>query len=312
MGQALQHGGTAGGPPQPRRGARRPRPARPHHRRRPAPAGSSVGPTPSPSPRPAARRSFCPPHRPRIWRGAGRLRGRLGGGSPTTWPARRRTSRTREASPAPALKACAMRSPPSRPPRSSPAASHAALLAPARRRRAATVDEPDRGQRPTSSSRYRHDADLADRCHDATARRCSRRSSDRSFVARTTAPRPSRAPSRAAVLTSRRRVWGAVRRSGPRACRGPAPTCRRRAVGDRTRRRGVMALCLDAACALLVADALPDATPRSLTDPCASSRCSAVPARPPEQARRRSGVDDPVGGHPVRCARSQPRCCQSS
>jgi len=70
----------------------------------------------------------------------------------------------------------------------------------------------------------------------------------------------------AAVVTSRRRVWALVRRTGAEGLLRPCPTCRTSAVGDREGRR-VLELCLDAACALLVADALPDACVDLLADP---------------------------------------------
>lgn len=61
---------------------------------------------------------------------------------------------------------------------------------------------------------------------------------------------------RAAVLTSRRRVWGLVRRSGAEGFGRYCNTCRRRNVDDSA--SWVLALTLDAACALLVADAIDD------------------------------------------------------
>jgi hypothetical protein len=65
---------------------------------------------------------------------------------------------------------------------------------------------------------------------------------------------------RAAVLTSRRRVWAMVRRSGAEAMSRPCHDCRRpeEAAVDEL----VLELCLDAACGLLVADAVDD----TLTD----------------------------------------------
>lgn len=60
----------------------------------------------------------------------------------------------------------------------------------------------------------------------------------------------------AAVLTSRRRVWGLVRRSGEEALGRYCGRCRRQPGGDTEQQ--VLELCLDAACALLVADAVDD------------------------------------------------------
>lgn len=64
----------------------------------------------------------------------------------------------------------------------------------------------------------------------------------------------------AAVLTSRRRVWALVRRSGTEALGRLCPTCQREPLDPDAQR--VLGLCLDAACALLVADAVDE----NLTD----------------------------------------------
>ena len=72
------------------------------------------------------------------------------------------------------------------------------------------------------------------------------------------------------MLTSRRRVWALVRRTGTeglsRPCVDCGPVTTRTADDDRETAR-VLALCLDAACALLVADALPDTSTGLLADP---------------------------------------------
>jgi hypothetical protein len=60
----------------------------------------------------------------------------------------------------------------------------------------------------------------------------------------------------AAVLTNRRRVWGLVRRSGAEGIGRYCSQCRTRSDDLDTSR--VLGLCLDAACALLVADAIDD------------------------------------------------------
>jgi hypothetical protein len=70
---------------------------------------------------------------------------------------------------------------------------------------------------------------------------------------------------RAAVLTSRRRVWGLVRRSGMEGLGRFCPRCRREPGGDEERL--VLELCLDAACALLVADTVDDTLIEVLTLP---------------------------------------------
>jgi hypothetical protein len=65
---------------------------------------------------------------------------------------------------------------------------------------------------------------------------------------------------RAAVLTSRRRVWAMVRRSGTEAMTRPCHDCR--GGDDHGFDDLVLELCLDAACGLLVADAVDE----TLTD----------------------------------------------
>jgi hypothetical protein len=60
----------------------------------------------------------------------------------------------------------------------------------------------------------------------------------------------------AAVLTNRRRVWGLVRRSGAEGIGRYCSQCRVRHDDADTMR--VLALCVDAACALLVSDAIDD------------------------------------------------------
>ena len=64
----------------------------------------------------------------------------------------------------------------------------------------------------------------------------------------------------AAVLTCRRRVWAMVRRSGMEAMSRPCRECRR--PEDTVVDESILELCLDAACGLLVADAVDD----TLTD----------------------------------------------
>lgn len=60
----------------------------------------------------------------------------------------------------------------------------------------------------------------------------------------------------AAVLTSRRRVWQLLRRSGAEGLNRYCTTCRQRGRDEDTKR--VVTLCVDAACGLLVAGALED------------------------------------------------------
>lgn len=123
---------------------------------------------------------------------------------------------------------------------------------------AATVGEPDLGQRsPEVKAVLAAMPVLARRCHDSRAassydailRASVSLDDDMRSVAREEAWQ-------AAVLTGRRRLWGLVRRSGAEGIGRYCPTCRTRSDDDDTAR--VLALCLDAACALLVADAIDD------------------------------------------------------
>jgi hypothetical protein len=83
----------------------------------------------------------------------------------------------------------------------------------------------------------------------------------------------------AAVLTSRRRLWGLVRRSGAEGMGRYCPRCRQRSSGEEA--AAVLTLCLDAACALLVADAIDDTFLDILTLPVTSL----IPGqRPPAEA----------------------------
>lgn len=133
-----------------------------------------------------------------------------------------------------------------------------------------TVDEPDLGP---ASSRVKALLgtlpSLASRCHDAQGRQLFDALVDRSFVGESDRAEAAASAFQAALLTSRRRVWAFVRRTGtdglsrPCFACGPVP----RTVDDDRETERVLALCLDAACALLVADALPDTTTQLLTDP---------------------------------------------
>jgi hypothetical protein len=98
---------------------------------------------------------------------------------------------------------------------------------------------------------------LATRCHDASAAALY----DEILQSTWTLDEDVRSVAReeawqAAVLTSRRRVWGLVRRSGAEGIGRYCGQCRMRHDDADTMR--VLALCLDAACALLVSDAIDD------------------------------------------------------
>jgi hypothetical protein len=145
---------------------------------------------------------------------------------------------------------------------------HAALLAPWRAVFPVDdVDETDLGGRAGQVKALLSALPrLATRCHDAAAAReyaalrdaCARVDEDVRSFARDDAWQ-------AAVLTSRRRVWSLVRRNGVEGMGRFCPQCRTRADGDEAAR--VLQLCLDAACGLLVADAIDETLLDSLTGP---------------------------------------------
>lgn len=110
---------------------------------------------------------------------------------------------------------------------------------------------------------------LSTRCHDAESRGLY----DALVRVATTVDNTLRQTARdeawrAAVLTSRRRVWAMVRRSGTEAMNRPCHGC-----GTRTDELGtdelVLELCLDAACGLLVTDTVDDTLTDVLTLPLA-------------------------------------------
>lgn len=149
---------------------------------------------------------------------------------------------------------------------------HAALIAPWRAvYPQPTVDQPDLGpQGDQVRALLAVLPRLAVRCHDAGGRALFDALVDRSFAEESERAEAAQVAFQAAVLTSRRRLWALVRRSGAEGLSRPCPVCRRPAdaVGaDERETQRVMALCLDAACALLVADTLPDETTALLTTP---------------------------------------------
>lgn len=147
---------------------------------------------------------------------------------------------------------------------------HTVLLAPWRSVfPQATVDEPDLGPRSEQVKELLALMPvLARRCHDSSSQVLFEELVDRSFVDESERAEALSTAFQAAVLTSRRRVWALVRRSGAEGLSRPCPACRRGpgAAADREVQR-VMTLCLDAACALLVSDTLPDSTTALLTAP---------------------------------------------
>jgi len=120
------------------------------------------------------------------------------------------------------------------------------------------VDEPDLGLRSADVKALLQAMPLlATRCHDSGAASMY----DTILAMSWTLDEDVRTVARdeawqAAVLTSRRRVWGLVRRSGAEGIGRYCSQCRTRCDDEDTGR--VLGLCLDAACALLVADAIDD------------------------------------------------------
>ena len=134
----------------------------------------------------------------------------------------------------------------------------------------ATVDEPDLGPRADQVKALLGLMPLlAGRCHDEAGRALFDALVDRSFADESDRAEAVESAFQAAVLTSRRRVWALIRRSGAEGLSRPCTSCGRGLASTDPQRehQRVMALCLDAACALLVADALPDATTSLLTAP---------------------------------------------
>ena len=107
---------------------------------------------------------------------------------------------------------------------------------------------------------------LSERCHDDAGRQLFEALVDQSYVAESDRADAVAASFQAAVLTDRRRVWALVRRTGAEGLSRPCATCRVPFENSRDVQR-VLGLCLDAACALLVADAMPDASTDLLLNP---------------------------------------------
>ncbi len=130
----------------------------------------------------------------------------------------------------------------------------------------ANVTEPDLGPRADAvKALLALLPQLSTRCHDADAAQLFDLLSDHAFAGESDRAAASQTAFDAAVLTSRRRVWALVRRTGAESLGRPCPHCRSTPVDDPDVRR-VLTLCLDAACALLVADTLSDDTTHLLTD----------------------------------------------
>lgn len=134
------------------------------------------------------------------------------------------------------------------------------------------IDEPDLGPHgPQVKALLATLPLLAERCHDETGQQLFAALVDRSYLAETERAEAVAAAFQAAVLTHRRRIWALVRRTGTEGLLRPCGSCRtadgqRPTTDDRELQR-VLTLFLDAACALLVADAMPDASTDLLTEP---------------------------------------------
>lgn len=111
---------------------------------------------------------------------------------------------------------------------------------------------------------------LAGRCHNVAGRALFDALVDRSFVAESERAEAVASAFQAAVLTNRRRVWALVRRTGAEHLARPCQACRPTPGSEGRESHRVLELCLDAACALLVADALPDSWTDLLTEPVTS------------------------------------------
>lgn len=132
-----------------------------------------------------------------------------------------------------------------------------------------SFDEPDLGPRAAEIKAVLTALPLlAQRCHDEDSRRIYDRMVFTAMSLETSMRESARREAwRAAVLTSRRRVWRMVRRSAAEAISRPCPSCGRHA--DTGTETAVLELCLDAAYGLLVADAIDETLTDVLTMPLA-------------------------------------------
>ena len=129
-----------------------------------------------------------------------------------------------------------------------------------------TVDQPDLGpQADAVKALLSALPRLAARCHDPDSAAVYASLVDRSFLDESDRAGARDSAFQAAVLTSRRRVWALVRRSGAEGLSRPCPRCA--SDPDQHDAARVLTLCLDAACALLVTDAVPDDLIALLTAP---------------------------------------------
>jgi hypothetical protein len=144
---------------------------------------------------------------------------------------------------------------------------HALLMTPWRTVYAdAAVHEPDLGpEGPRVKALLAALPRLAARCHDEEGADLYARLVDHSFVDECDRATARDSAFQAAVLTSRRRIWALVRRSGTEGLSRACPSCP--PVQDHSELSRVMTVCLDAACVLLVADAVSEDLIELLTAP---------------------------------------------
>ena len=108
---------------------------------------------------------------------------------------------------------------------------------------------------------------LTERCHDPAAQALFDGLVDQSFLDEQDRAGARQSAFQAAVLTSRRRLWALVQRSSREGLSRPCYACG--VQQDAREISRVLELCVDAACALLVADAVPDEELALLTRPLA-------------------------------------------
>jgi hypothetical protein len=147
---------------------------------------------------------------------------------------------------------------------------HSLLMAPWREvYPQALVHEPDLGpEGPRVKALLAALPQLAARCHDEQGATLYADLVTQSFLDECDRATARDSAFQAAVLTSRRRVWALVRRSGTEGLSRACTTCA--TAVDQSELSRVLTLCLDAACALLVADAVPDDLLALLTAPVGS------------------------------------------
>jgi hypothetical protein len=148
-------------------------------------------------------------------------------------------------------------------------AQHAALIGPWRAVFGATAPaEPDLGpQAGQVKSLLGSLSLLATRCHDPRGQALFDGLAARALSGQSARDDAREAAWHAALVTSRRRLWMLVERSAAEALRRPCGTCRRADEGHDSER--VLSLAADAACVLLVADALPTDLVEACTAPLA-------------------------------------------